>query len=453
LSDPPQNSPIVKQYQCRVAFLSQDSVQRARRAVDRADAFMECVMTSLFRAAAFGWLLLAAPALAADITLDQTELKTGEIGRITFKSIVLSDSDLTQGEAASLFSGALSREESGAMLDRLTARELKIPEAEIRTESGSRFTLHDIVAAHIAKGSAESVAIGSVDGVLPDDSGDSALHSGALRLGHVALPGLGAALRAGDIGLAAFRFDHLDWEGGELLVVEKGTAAGAPGGNRIVLRVGAARIDQTLDADGAPDTVVATFSDLSVKMPPQSRAGATLSAFGYPQIDADAHFSASYDAATKTYKLADYSLDFRKIGRLAVSGQASNLEKAALTGGRPQRQAALEAATVDWGQIDVTDAGLFEKIVAFVALNRGAPPATIKAEWRAIVAQAPLLAAGAPAVGVTARALDRFIVDPKNLSLRFKGRDAPLTIGELTHIEDPIGFIGRLDVTSPGVKP
>jgi hypothetical protein len=56
-------------------------------------------------------------------------------------------------------------------------------------------------------------------------------------------------------------------------------------------------------------------------------------------------------------------------------------------------------------------------------------------------------------VGVTARALDRFIADPKNLSLRFKGRDGPLTIGDLTGIDDPIAFVGRLDVTSPGGKP
>ncbi len=91
------------------------------------------------------------------MTLDQTVLKTGENGRITFKSIVLSDCDLTQAEAASLFSGALSREESGALLDRMTARELKSPEAEILSENGDRFVLHDIVATNIAKGGADSL--------------------------------------------------------------------------------------------------------------------------------------------------------------------------------------------------------------------------------------------------------------------------------------------------------
>jgi len=38
---------------------------------------------------------------------------------------------------------------------------------------------------------------------------------------------------AGDFGLAAFRFAHLIWDGGEISVVDKGTAAGAPGGSAL----------------------------------------------------------------------------------------------------------------------------------------------------------------------------------------------------------------------------
>ena len=396
--------------------------------------------------AASGFL---APVWAGSVTLDETVLKTGENSRITFKSVVLSDCDLTQAEAASLFSGALSREESGALLERLTARELKSPEAVILTEKGDRFVLHDIVATNVAKGGAESLSLGSVDGVLPDDSGDSTLHSGALRIGHISLPGLAAALRAGDVGLAAFRFDHLDWAGGDMTVVDKGTAAGAPGGNRVVIHSGAAKIDQTLDVDGAPRDVAATFSDLSAKMPPQSRGGQTLTAFGYPEVAADAHFAGSYDAAAKIYKLLDYSFDFRKIGKIAFSGQISNLTNTALTGDKAARAEAMQAATVDWTQIDVTDAGLFDKVVAYVALGRRESPATIKAEWRAIVAQAPLLFSGAPAIAVTARALDRFIADPQVLTLRVKGKDTPLKISDLSRIDNLMVLVNRIDVTTP----
>ena len=191
----------------------------------------------------------------------------------------------------------------------------------------------------------------------------------------------------------------------------------------------------------------AAVSGLSVKMPPQSKGGAALAAFGYPEIAADAHFTGDYDAAARTYHLRDYSLDLRDIGKLALSGQFSGLEKAALVGDKVARREAIEAATLDWAQIDINDAGLFPKIVAYVALTKAETPANVKSDWRAIVSQAPLLFSGAPAIRATSRELDHFISDPKSLTLRIKGRDAPLKLGDFGHIVDATAFVNRLEVT------
>lgn len=400
-----------------------------------------------FRALALSALLFAtAPAMAADVTLDSAVLATGAKGRITFKNLVLTDCNLSQTEAASLFSGALPREEAGALLERMTAKQLKIPEADVVSENGGGFTLHDIVADNIAKGGADRLALASVDGVLPNDSGDTKVHSGQLRLESVSLPGLAAALRGGDISLAAFRFARMNWDGGEISAVDKGTAAGEEGGNRIVLRAGAAHVEQSLDSDGAPLDVSADFSGLSLKMPPRSKAGTTLAAFGYGEITGDAHFKGGYDSASKTYKLADYSLDLQKIGKVALSGQFSGVDKSAFTGDRNAREAAMRAATVDWAQIAITNSGLFDKVLAFVSLSQGRTPDAVKTEWRGIVSQAPLLFSGAPAIGVAAQAVDRFIADPKTLTLRVKGKETPLKVGDVVHIADPMAFLDRLDV-------
>ncbi len=403
-----------------------------------------------FRALALPALLIVAaiPARAADVTLDSAVLATGPTGKITFKHLVLTDLNLSQSEAASLFSGALPREEAGALLERMTAKKLEIPETDVVAENGARYTMHDIEADNIARGGADRLSLASVDGVLPDDSGDTKIHSGKLSLQAVSLPGLAAALRGGDIGLAAFRFTRLDWDGGDISAVDKGTAAGEEGGNRIVLRAGAAHVDQTLDKDGAPLAGAAEFSGLSLKMPPQSKAGTTLAAFGYDEIDGIAQFKGGYDAAAKTYKLADYSIDLQKIGKVAFSGQFSGVEKSAFIGDRKTREAALRAATVDWAQIAVTNSGLFDKVVAFVSLSQGRTPEAVKAEWRGIVSQAPLLFSGAPAIDVAAKAVDRFIANPKTLALRAKGKDAPLKVGDMAHVEDPIAFLDRLDVES-----
>jgi hypothetical protein len=403
-----------------------------------------------FRAAlaVSGLLLAGATAWAGDVTLDQAALSTGAKGKVTFKNIQLTDANLSQSEAASLFSRTLTREAAGALLERLTAKQLKIPEVEILAENGDRYVLHDIVADHIDKGGAESLAFASIDGVLPDDSGDASLHSGLLRFQSISLPGLAASLRGEDISLPAFRFAHLNWDGGEFSLIDKGTAAGAPGGNRIRLNAGPAHIDQTFDANGAQLAADATFSGLTVKMPPQSRGGATLTAFGYGEVAADAHFSGAYDPPARAYKLADYSLDLRNIGKVAVSGALSGVEKSLFTGDKATRQQATEAATVDWAQIDVSNAGLFEKIVAFVSLSQRQSPDQVKAEWRSMVSQAPLLFSGAQAVAATSKAVDRFIADPKTLTLRFKGKGEPLKLGELLHIADPAAMIGRLEVIS-----
>lgn len=390
-----------------------------------------------------------APARAADMALDPAEIGTGEKGRILLKGVTLSDASLTREQAQSLFSGALPAEEAAKLIDGLSAREIRIPEVEVIAENGDRFTFHDIVASKVVHGGAESLAVASVDGVLPDDSGDATLHGNALRVENLAPPGLAAALAAGDFSLAAFRFTRLDWQGGTLSLVEKGTAAGAPGGNRILLSAAAARVDQTLDAEGLPREVAATLTGVLAKMPPQSKGGATMAAFGFPELAADARFSGSYDAAAKTYRVADYSLDFQRVGSLAFSGQFSGMDRAAFDGDRAARQQAVQAATVDWAQISVTDAGLFNKIVAFTALGRGQSPASVKSEWRAIVSQAPLLFAGSPAIGVAAKAVDRFIADPKNLTLRVKGRDAPLKIGDFGQISDALAFVNRLDIQAP----
>jgi hypothetical protein len=54
-------------------------------------------------------------------------------------------------------------------------------------------------------------------------------------------------------------------------------------------------------------------------------------------------------------------------------------------------------------------------------------------------------------IAVAAHAIDKFIGDPKTLTLRIKGKDSPLKIDDFAHIEDLAAFLNRLDVTSsPG---
>ncbi len=410
-------------------------------------------MPPYFRAAflvlglSLGSGLPAAPAHAADIAIPQATIDKGKDGKVTFKNVTLKDCNLGQDEATKLFSGALTPEDAAAMVQRMTAGEARIAEVDMETGAGDRLTVKDIVAGKIGGGSAQTLTVASTEGVVPDDAGDSTLHFGSLRIDHVSLVDLAGALRAGDPARAALRFSHLSWDGGDLTAVDKGTPAGAPGGNRIALHIGPARIDQNFDGQGAPLDAAASLTGLSLKMPPESRLGAVLNAYGYPEIDADVTIGGVYDPATKTYQLKNYAIDLKKIGSVAISAQFSGLKETAFVGDKEAREKAMLDATLDWARIEVANAGLFDKVVAFASLSQGKTPASVKDDWRAIIAQAPLLFSGAPAIAIMAKELERFVVDPKVLTLTIKGKGAPLKLSEFVHIEDPTDFLNRLDVT------
>ena len=200
---------------------------------------LSCRAVFLVFGLCLGFGLAAAPAAAADIVIPEATVDWGDGAKIKLKTITLKDCNLTQDEAVKLFSGGLTREDAGAMLARMTAGEAHIAEADMTTGAGDHLTVKDIAAQAIAQGGAENLTIAATEGVIPDDAGDSYLHFGALRINRVALSDLVAALQAGDPALAALRFSHLAWDGGDISVVDKGTPAGAPGGNRIKLQLGA----------------------------------------------------------------------------------------------------------------------------------------------------------------------------------------------------------------------
>jgi hypothetical protein len=400
-----------------------------------------------------GLALSGAAARAADLAIDQAVLSPGDGRKITFKNITLKDCNLSRDEALKLFTGALPGEDAGAMLERMAASRIDISEAELLSEDGGRFTFHGVVAEDVEHGGAKRLSFAALDGVAPDDSGDSLLHASALQVEHVSMPGLAAAMRGKDLAFAAIRFSHLSFEGGELSVVDKGTPAGAPGGNRILIRAGQATIDQNFNADGAPLDDKASFTGFSLIMPPQSRGGAALKAFGYPELTADIRIAGAYDPDAKIFQLKTYAIDINNVGRLAFSGQFSGVEKVVFDGEKDAREKALLDANVDWAQVDVSNAGLFDKVVAYVSLSQGKTPDAVRGEWRAIVSQTPLLFAGAPAIAVAAQAVEKFIADPKSLVLRVKAKDKPLRLGDLAHIEDPAAFLNRLEVSGSPVSP
>lgn len=413
----------------------------------RRDAFSRAAVLTLA-------LALAAPcARAEDVTIDAATLQGADGGQIAFKTILLRNANISRDDAQKLFSGALDNEARDKMLAGLTADEIAIEQADLHGRAGENFTLKNISAKKIAGGGAQNFDIDATEGVLPNDSGDSLLHLGAAHFEKLFLPRLAEALKANDHNPAGLRFDRMKWEGGEASIVEKQTPAGAPGGNRMILRAGAGSIDQTFGPDGLPLTSEARFDGVSLKLPPSSRAAQALAAFGYGEISGRFAMASAYDPAAQTLALKSYRIDIDKVGRISASGQVSKAAPAAVGVDPEARRQAMMAATLDFAQIDIVNDGAFEKAVAFTALSQRQPAEAVKAQWKAIVAQAPLLFSGASSVTVAAKEVEKFISDPnKGLSLRLTARDTPLTLADIAATDNLPALLSRVNISAPAAR-
>ncbi len=413
-----------------------------------------------FRALALGSAVLVANALggwpsiavAGDVAIDNAVWRTGPDAKVTFKHVDLIDTNLTQDEATKLFNGALDKDAAAALAEKFKAARIVIPEAVVAKSDGATFTLHDIAADNIADGSVGHAALGSAEALLPGDSGDSNLHIGAAHWDKVAFDGLADAIRSGEFFERAVRFEHFDGEGIELSVPDKDLPAGAPGGNRILVKLGATHVDQTLDST-TPLSTVAQFKGLSIEMPKASNSAAMLTALGLAKIEGDLQFSGHFEPAASVYTLEKYSINLQNIGAVGLTGRFGNIDKNAFNGDRETRRARMLDATVDQVELRIINSGLFEKTVAFYSLSQGKTPDQIKAEWRAIVDQAPTLFAGVPAARTLAKALDKFIGEPKNLSIVVKGKDGPIKTSEFMHVDEPTAFLNRLDIAASANQP
>ncbi|MCW2282479.1 hypothetical protein M2323_000014 [Rhodoblastus acidophilus] len=395
-------------------------------------------------------LLVAAPALAqaADISLDNVSLPTGEHSKITFKHIDLVDTNLTTEEANKLFSGALSREAVADLVGKLKAARIAVNEATATSDKPGSIVFRDLTGEGIDQGAIAHLSLGGVDADIPGDTGGAiTFKSQKIAVDGVQIRNLAEAIKTGQASAAQARISRAAWGGFDLSAPDKDTPAGADGGNLIRIHLNSAEAEQSFDGD-TPAKSSFVASGFSVAMPKASQAGATLTALGYDKIEATMKFAGAYQAATKTFVLDDYSLDFAKLGSIGVSAKLGGVEKAAFGGDAAATSAAIQASEVQSVQLKLVNAGALEKAVALTALSKSQTPDAVKADWSMIAAQGPLLAPNIPAAATLSQGLLKFIANGKNLTLSFNAKAPAPKISELQGINDPAQVVARFDVAA-----
>lgn len=408
---------------------------------------------ALLRAAvlAFGGLAFAAPAYALDTSLDNVTIDLGDKGKIELKHIEFTDTNLTQEEVGKLFSAGLSLADRTALIAKLKATKISIPEV-VFTDKDGKFTLKDLVATNVDSGKVEHAGIASIDG-----AGQGGEQGATLKCGAIAMDGAQFASLLATPARGSFLFTHFSVTGVELAVADKATPATAPGGNLYKMSLASLVADETY-ANDVPLTSKMTISGLNVEVPPGSEAGKQLAAFGYSKFEMGLTYLTTYDPAKGTFSFDDDTLTIAGVGVLSLKGQLGAVDPAAFAGTEAEKMGALAKANVSSVEINFTNSGIVEKGLAFAAQQQGTTPDALKAQVAAMAMQmVPAMLQGVPNAPKIGEALSAFVNAPTSLTISAKAKSGAIAFTEIAGLDNPMALLAKLDLDvrsgAPGTTP
>ena len=415
-------------------------------------------------------LVLAAPVMSfglpaeaqTNIALDNLTVTT-EKSKLTIKHVDFIGANITAEEATKLLTNA-TREEAAAILGKLEARQIVIPEATVGPADGSgAVVLRDLQANDVSKGVVGRVSLASFAGDGKDKSGGPVtLKGGAVTMDKLDAAQLIAALKSGAPLEGPLKASRFVSNGVEITGPDKDTPADAPGGNLVRVKMASMNAEQTYEAD-VPARTAISVNGLTVELPKASKAGATLAAEGFERIETNWRFAGAYDSAQRSYSLDEFSVDAPAVGSLRLGGKLADVDKAMMTGNAEARIGAAAASAVGALELRLVNAGAFEKIVAHVAKDQNKAPPQLLAEWKATAAMLlPALTGGAPVGAAAGAAVAKFVDNPKSLTISIKSKGGPIRIAEALGGADPMALLQKVDVafftdgapvTAPAARP
>lgn len=418
---------------------------------------------------------LCAPALAlflsslAGVAMAQTNIAldnlttTTEKSKLTIKHADFIGANITPEEARKLLTDA-TREEAAAILGKLEAKQIVIPEATVAPNDGAgAIVLRNLQVDGVSKGVAAHLSLASFDGDGTDKTGGRVtLKGGAVAFDNLDAAAMIAAMKGGGSLEGLLKASRMSISSVEIAAPDKDTPADAPGGNLIKLGMASLSADQTYDGD-TPARTTMTVNGLTIQLPKASKAGATLAAEGYDRIETNWRFGGLYDPAQRVYNLDEFSIDSPGVAALQLRGRITDLDKAFMTGGVDARINAGVASSLSAVELRVVNSGAFEKLLAHVAKDQGKTPSQVAAEWKAAAAMfGPAFAGGDPVGAAAGEALAKFIDNPKSLTVSAKGKGGPRKLVDLLSGPNPLDILKKVDVAfftdgapvaAPGAKP
>lgn len=199
-----------------------------------------------------------------------------------------------------------------------------------------------------------------------------------------------------------------------------------------------------------PGSLYGSLEGLSVatKLSPRSDPLGILAQMGYPDLKvATGRFDLTWNQANTEIALDKLSADMPNIGSFEIAATA--------TGAGPDlfsTEPAVEQAAALWlrlKQVDATvrNAGFFEKLIDYVAKDKGSTPEAIRDKLiQQATVELPDNLGGGRAARQIGAALGQFIKQPRSLHVSV-GSSGGLGFAELPLLRSPSDLLDRLDVS------
>jgi hypothetical protein len=219
-------------------------------------------------------------------------------------------------------------------------------------------------------------------------------------------------------------------------------------GQTIHMAVGSVAMHNDYSGDTPAKTAV-KIAGLVIEPSPDSDAGKTLASLGYAKLELTITIAGSYQADAKTLSLDDFTIDGAQMGSIGFKATLTDVTPPLFGADSGARlQAALETGVASV-ELKLVNAGLFEKALAYTAKQQNISPDELRKQWSTMAGTAaPVMLGGDPGGLALGSETQKFIAEPKSLTIDVKAKSGALKAGDFMTITDLGEFAAKLDISA-----
>jgi hypothetical protein len=396
-----------------------------------------------------GGALSAAPSAYAwptgeggDVTLDNFVTTDKDGAKITIKHAEFTNTNLEKDDIEKLLTPQTPNDVRLGLIQKLKADKISIPVIDLSPKKGGEAHLKDFEASNIDAGRVGKLSIAGIEGAGDDNGVKVAIKSGALLLEDADLAEVLKATGGSAAGAPKGRLGHLTWQAVDIVAPDDKTP-----GKTMHIAFGSFELKSDYDGDVLKQGSTA-LKGFVFEPAPGSEFANQLAMLGYSRLELAAVIGAHYEAGAKSLSLEEFTIEGAQMGSVGLKADFGDIDPALFTGDEGARMQALLGGSIASIQIKLVNSGMFEKALAFYAKQEGTTADALKLQVAATTTQmVPVLLGGSPDALKVASEAQKFITEPKNLTLSVKSKGAPLKASDFMG-GDPTAILGKVDISA-----